>query len=356
MAERIIKVKVVELVRGDIIAKDVYSPSGGILVTKNTDVDEVIMQRLLRSYNDYLFVYRKVSDNFDLNQINIHQILIDEIEYIINQTAKRFLKQNQDIEQIKKIILDILKNNYAAKLLMPIRPLGESVFNHSINVTVFALCVGKEMHIPYNRLKVLGTAALFHDIGMSKIPRQIIFKEETLNDNEKKLLRMHPRFSFEILQQTDSSNLEIGTIILQHHERQDGKGYPNAIKGDKIHQMAKILNICDIFEALTNDRPYRQKFEKNESLEYLLSAGDNNYHSEIIQGLINSISIYPFGKWVMLSTGEAGIIASQEEENSLNYRPRVMIYLDKEGKSLPEPSIIDLALRGNNHITIEKML
>ena len=356
MAERIIKIKVVELVRGDIIAKDVYNPNGGILVTKNTDVDEVIIQRLLKSYNDYLFVYRKVSDNFDLNRINMNQLLIDETEYIIDQTAKKFLKQNQDIEQIKKIILEILKNNYATKLLMPIRPLGESVFNHSINVAVYALCVGKEMHIPYNRLKILGTAALFHDIGMSKIPRQIIFKEEALNDNEKKLLKLHPRFSFEMLQQTDSSNLEVCTIILQHHERYDGKGYPNGIKGDKIHQLAKILNICDIFEALTTDRPYRQKFEKNESLEYLLSAGDNNYHSEIIQALINTISIYPFGKWVMLSTGEAGIIASQEEENSLNYRPIVMIYIDKEGKSLQEPSLMDLALRGNNHIMIEKIL
>jgi HD-GYP domain-containing protein (c-di-GMP phosphodiesterase class II) len=239
---------------------------------------------------------------------------------------------------------------------MPIRPLGDNIFNHSINVAVYSLCVGKEMFLPYNRLKVLCTAALLHDIGMQKIPKEILYKVEALDDREKKIMQMHPRYSFDILQETNNCNLEISSIVLQHHERYDGKGYPNGIKNERIHQMAKIISICDIFDALTSDRPYRQKFEKNESIEYLLSTGENNYSSQVIQGLISSISIYPYGQWVKLSTGEIGIIASQEEENSLNYRPMVMVYIDMNGYELKNPNIIDLSLRSFDDVTIEAII
>lgn len=355
MAERIVKVKVGELSKGDIIAKDVYSSMGSVLVTKNTDINEGIIQKLLRNYNDYLYVYRKANEDFTLN-ININKIILDEVEDIIDTTSKKFLKQNKDINQIKKVLFEILNNDNAIKLLIPLRILGESVYNHSINVAVYAISVGKEMFMPYSRLKTLGTAALFHDIGMQKVSKDIIFKVDPLNEVEKKVVQMHPRFSFEMMQQTNKFNLEVCTIVLQHHERYDGNGYPNQIKNEKIHPMAKIISICDIFDALTNDRPYRQKFEKYESIEYLLSAGENVYSPEIVQGLINSISIYPFGKWVKLSTGEFGVIASQEEENSLNYRPLVMVYIDKYGNELTESRLVDLSMRGNSEISIEKLL
>jgi HD-GYP domain-containing protein (c-di-GMP phosphodiesterase class II) len=356
MAERIIKIRVNELLQGDVIAKDVYSPTGSILVKKNSDLNESIIQRLFKNYSDNIFVYRKVNESSNTYKIDIKQIMLKQIEDIIDTTAKKFLKQNKDIKQIKKVIFEILNNDNIIKLLVPIRPLGDNIFNHSVNVAVYSLCVGKEMFLPYNRLKVLCTAALLHDIGMQKIPKEILYKVEALDDREKKIMQMHPRYSFDILQETNNCNLEISSIVLQHHERYDGKGYPNGIKNERIHQMAKIISICDIFDALTSDRPYRQKFEKNESIEYLLSTGENNYSSQVIQGLISSISIYPYGQWVKLSTGEIGIIASQEEENSLNYRPMVMVYIDMNGYELKNPNIIDLSLRSFDDVTIEAII
>ncbi|OGO76783.1 MAG: hypothetical protein A2Y23_08895 [Clostridiales bacterium GWB2_37_7] len=356
MTEKILKVRLAELVVGDIVAKDIYGITGGILVKKNSEVNNSIMQKLYKCYNGYIFVYRKVNKGNNINRININQIILKEVEDIIDTTAKKFLKENKDIDQIKKIISEVLNNDSIIKLLITIRPLGENVFNHSINVALYSLCVGKEMFMPYNRLKVLGTAAILHDIGMHRVSKDIIYKAQPLNDEEKKILQMHPRYSFEILQQKNGINLEISSIVLQHHERSDGTGYPNGLRNDKIHQMSKIISICDIFDALTSDRPYRQRFEKNESIEYLLSAGENTYSSEIVQGLANSISIYPFGKWVMLSTGEIGIIVNQEEENILNYRPIVMIYIGSNGNELEKPLIIDLSLRINDDISIEKMI
>ena len=356
MVEKIIKIKVNELMESDIIAKDIYSPSGNILIKKNSNLNKSMIQKLYRNYNDNIFVYRKVSDSFNEYKVNINQIILKQVEDIIDSTTKKFLKQNKDIKQIKKVIFEILNNDNIIKLLLPIRPLGDNVFSHSINVALYSLCVAREMYLPYNRLKILGAAALLHDIGMQKIPRDIICKVEPLNDSEKGIMKMHPRYSFEILQQTNNINLEIPSIVLQHHERYDGKGYPIGLKNDKIHQMAKIISICDIFDALTNDRPYREKFEKNESVEYLLSTGGNNYSTEILHGLINSISIYHFGQWVKLSTGEVGVIASQEEENSINYRSIVMIFIDSNGKGIEIPRLMDLTLREYDDITIETII
>lgn len=356
MAERMIKARVSELLIGDILAKDISNSTGSILVKKNTYLNDSIIQRLLKSYNDYVFVYRKINDDLYLYKVNINQIIIKEVEDIIDNTARKFLKQNKDINQIKKVVFEILNNDNIIKMLIPIRTLGENVFNHSINVALYSLFVGKELFMPLNRLKVLGTAAMLHDIGMQKIPKDIIYKVQPLNDEEKQILQMHPRYSFDILQQSNHFNLEVTSIVLQHHERYDGKGYPNGLKSDRIHEMAKIISLCDIFDALTSDRPYRQRFEKNESIEYLLSTGQNAYSNEILQGLINNISIYPFGKWVKLSNGEIGIIASQEEENSIHYRPMVMIYIDKNGKELWEPYIMDLSIKDFHDITIEKII
>jgi putative nucleotidyltransferase with HDIG domain len=353
MAERMIKIRLNEIMEGDIIAKDIYSSMGSVLVKKNSNLNDTIVQRLFKSYNEAIFVYRKINDNFNTFEININQILIKEIENIIDTTAKKFLRQDKDINHIKKIIFEILNNDNIIKLLLPIRPLGDNVFNHSINVALYSICVAKEMCLPNNRQKVLGTAALLHDIGMQRIAKDIIYKVEALNDSEKKIMQTHPRYSFEIIQQTDNINIEVASIVLQHHERFDGNGYPLGLKNEKIHQMAKIISLCDIFDALTNDRPYRQKFEKNQSVEYLLSTGENNYSPEILYGLINSISIYPYGQWVKLSTGDIGVIASQEEENTLSYRPEVMVYIDSKGKGLEKPVRIDLSLRCNDSITIE---
>jgi putative nucleotidyltransferase with HDIG domain len=356
VAERIIKIRVTELMEGDIIAKDVYTTAGSLLVKKNSDLNDTIVQRLFKSYNDYVFVYRKVKDSFNTYEFNINQIIIKQIDDIIETTAKKFLKHDKDINQIKKVLSEILDNDNVIKLLLPIRPLGNSVFNHSVNVALYSLCVAKEMFLPYNRQKILGTAALLHDVGMQKIQKDIIYKVEALSDSEKRILQAHPRYSFEILQQTNGINLEVSSIVLQHHERYDGTGYPLGLKNEKIHQMAKIISLCDTFDALTNDRPYRQKFEKSESVEYLLSAGEKNYSSEVLYGLINSISIYPYGQWVKLSTGDIGVIANKEVENSLNYRPEIMVYIDSNGKGIETPTFIDLSLKENDNITIEAII
>jgi putative nucleotidyltransferase with HDIG domain len=356
MTERIMKVKVAELITGDVIAKDVFNSIGTILIKKDTDINEKVIERLGKSYDDYLFVFRKFDNDSGTNHININEILINEIDDIVSSTAKKFLKKNKDINQIKKVFIDILNNDEVIKLILSIRALGEDTFKHSINVALYAITVGREMHFPIHRLIILGTAALLHDIGMMNVPKEIISKTETLTEWEKNIVKTHPKHGFDILQKTNKFNVEISTVILEHHEKYDGTGYPNKLGNDKIHPMAKIINICDIFDALTSERPYRPKFDKYESIEMLMSSGDYYANPDAIQALIQSISIYPYGQWVKLSTGEIGVVGEQEEGNRINFRPKVVIYFDKDGKRDNSQKLIDLSLRSNINIAIERLL
>jgi putative nucleotidyltransferase with HDIG domain len=356
LTERMLKVKVAELIPGDIVAKDIFSSAGTVLIKKDTDINEKVIDRLGKSYDDYLFVFRKFENENDEKLININEILYNEIEDIINSTAKKFLKKNKDINQIKKVIQDILNNEEVIKLVLPIRALGENIFRHSVNVALYSITVGREMYFPVNRLIILGTAALLHDIGMMKIPREILVKTGPLTDWEKNLVKTHPKHGFDIIQNTGRFNLEISTIVFQHHEKYDGTGYPNKLSNDKIHPMSKIINVCDVFDALTSERPYRPKFDKYESIELLMSSGDYYSNPDIIQALVQSISIHPYGQWVMLSTGEVGIVAEQEEDKRLNFRPQVVVYFDKDGKMLSQQKLVDLSLRSNINITISGIL
>ncbi|MGB7603971.1 MAG: HD domain-containing phosphohydrolase [Lutisporaceae bacterium] len=356
MIEKFIEVKAAELIPGDIIAKDVLSSTGTVLIKRDTDINEKVIERLMKSYNETLFVFRKYKNERMAISININQILIDEIEDIVSNTSKKFLKNNKNINQIKKVIQDILINDEVIKLMLPIRALGEDLFKHSINVALYSITVGREMHLPINKLIILGTAALLHDIGMLNVPKEILLKTSSLSENEINIIKKHPRHGFEVIQNTDKFNLEIPTIILQHHEKYDGTGYPNKLKNDKIHSMAKIINICDVFDAVTSERPYRSKFDKYESIELLMSDRDYYSNPDIIQALIKSISMYPYGQWIKLSTGEIGIVSEEEDDNKLNFRPSLVIYFDKDGNQLKTQTFVDLSLRDNFNIKIERLL
>lgn len=356
MIEKLIKVKAAELIPGDIIAKDVLSSTGTVLIKRDIVINEKVIQRLMKNYNETLFIFRKYGNEKGIESININEILIDEIEDIVSNTSKKFLKKNKNINQIKKVIQDILINEEVIKLMLPIRALGEEIFKHSINVALYSITVGREMHFSINKLIILGTAALLHDIGMLNVPKEILLKTSPLSENEVNIIKKHPRHGFEVLQNTYKFNLEISTIILQHHEKYDGTGYPNKIKNDKIHYMSEIINICDIFDALTSERPYRAKFDKYESIELLMSSGDYYSNPNIMQALIQSISMYPYGQWIKLSTGEIGIVSEEEDDNRLNFRPRIAIFFDKDGNQLKTQKFIDLSLRENINITIERLL
>jgi len=351
MAERMMEVNVAELLSGDILAADVYSSSGKILAKKNTVITENTILGLKKNYIDSVYIFRDLGYSNPSDFLNIKDILIKEAVEIIDTQVMKFIKKEKNIYELKDIIIDLLKNDKIMNLMIPLRVLGDNIFRHCVSVAFYSIAVGKEMYFPINRLFILGTAALLHDVGMTEIPPNIVNKKGTLTEAEKMIIQRHPRYGFEIVQNAGSFSAEIYSIILEHHERYDGTGYPNGLVNDKIHTMAKIIAVCDVYDALTNDRPYRAKHTRSESVEYLLGSGNFYFNHEIVKALINTIIIYRYGQWVELSTKEIGVVVDDEVEG-FKPKPKVMVYFNEEGRQLSEPKLVDLSLRESINISI----
>jgi len=353
MAEKMLEVNVAELLSGDILAADVYSTSGKILAKKSTVISDSTILGLKKNYIDSVYIFRDINSNNTSELMNIKEILIKEAIETIDTKIMKFIKKEKNIYELKDIIIELLKNDKIINLMIPLRVIGDNIFRHCLSVAFYAVAVGKEMYFPTNRLYVLGTAALLHDVGMTEISRDIVNKNGLLTEEEKTIIQRHPRYGFEIVQNAGGFSAEIYNIILEHHERYDGTGYPNGLVNDKIHTMAKIIAVCDVYEALTSDRPYRTKHTRTESIEYLLGSGNYYFNHEIVKALINTIVIYRYGQWIELSTKEIGVVINDEVQG-FNIKPKVLIYFDKEGKQLKEPKLVDLSLRESASISISR--
>jgi putative nucleotidyltransferase with HDIG domain len=353
MAERMLEVNVAELLPGDILAADIYSTSGNTLAKKNTVISNSTILGLKKNHIDAVYIFRELGYSSASDLLNIKEILIKEAIEIMDTQVMKFIKKEKNIYELKDIIIDLLKTDKIINLMIPLRVIGDNIFRHCISVAFYSVAVGKEMYFPINRLFILGTAALLHDVGMTEIPRNIVNKKGALTELEKLMIQRHPRYGFEIVQNTGDFGAEIYNIILEHHERYDGTGYPDGLVNEKIHTMAKIIAVCDVYEALTSNRPYRQKHTRSESIEYLLGSGNFYFNHEIVKALINTIVIYRYGQWVELSTKEIGAVIDDEVQG-FNIKPKVMVYFNQEGRQLKEPKLVDLSLRESMNISIIK--
>ena len=146
--------------------------------------------------------------------------------------------------------------------------------NHSLQVAIYALVIGNVLKFKDDDLLKLGVAALLHDIGFKKIDETIINKKSMLTPQEISLMQKHSRYSVEIMEQNKVHDPYIINAVMHHHERYDGSGYPNQLMSDEISDFASIVGICDVFDALTNNRPHREHYSSFNALKMMMRDKD----------------------------------------------------------------------------------
>lgn len=354
MVEKIIEVKVSAVKNGDVLASDVYNPNGKILLSKDTVLNEATIAGLKKYFIYSVRIFKSVDIDEQTIAVDLRSILKKEAELIIENSLMKNIREDRDTEFVKEMVLEVMGSSRVADLLLLLRAMGENLFRHSIAMAFYAVVLGKELYYPDSRLAVLTTAALLSDIGMLGISRELYNKTDSFSDKEKALIKRHPMIGFEILKEY-GFNQEIYSIVSEHHERYDGSGYPNGLTNEKIHIMAKIIGTCDVFDALMSDRPHRPKHKRSETIEYMLGSGNMQFNHEIVEALINTIIIFPYGQWVELNTKEIGIIID-EETKTFNLRPKVLVAFDKEGNKIEETRLIDLSLRENAAVMIDRIV
>ena len=205
------------------------------------------------------------------------------------------------LECTDNLTKSVLRNKDAFLNLIMIQHHDNYTFYHSMNVCCLCLTIGRYLFLPEVDLKALGVGALLHDIGKTRIPKEIINKPGKLTEKEFSIIKKHPKWSLEILSENSSgSKLTYDSINLayEHHERFDGSGYPLGIKEFRINQFALIAAIADVFDAMTTDRPYRKAMSSDTALKIMFEAGGKDFCPKYLAKFAQCMGIYPPSKSV----------------------------------------------------------
>src|ERR1043165_7108033 len=187
-------------------------------------------------------------------------------------------------------------------------PSGSTMITNLINVSILATKVGSGLGYYGEELQRLTLAGLVHDIGLFAVPPSVVTKSGRLTQEERTLIEQHPELGYQLFRKLGPEWDWLAQVVRQAHERSNGRGYPNRLKGRDIHEMAQIIGAVDGFDALGTPRPYRRRFFPHEAVRELLIAERLAFPREIMKALVEQLSAYPLGTLVRLTTGEIGSI------------------------------------------------
>jgi HD-GYP domain-containing protein (c-di-GMP phosphodiesterase class II) len=258
-----------------------------------------------------------------------------------------------EVGTLRRVVLGMV-NALAAgdDLLVQALDEGETYLDlprHMVNVAIFAIKIGQGTDCREDELPKLGLAACLHDLGMVIVPRRILEKPESLSADEIALLRQHPERGFRILEALGPEYDWLAKVALQEHEREDGSGYPWGLKGDAIHEFARIVGIADVYEALTHTRPYQKRRVPYDVVKEIINAERRRFSDRVLKGLIRGLSTFPVGSLVRLNSLEVARIVATNPAFPL--RPVVEVIQGPRGDRLPQPRRVDLATNTLLYIT-----
>ncbi|OCL25252.1 hypothetical protein U472_12900 [Orenia metallireducens] len=325
------------------LAKAIYHQEN-ILLNTNCKNLYKYKERLLKLGIRHLYIEDKISEDIEINNLISEEtrlkgkIIIKKVFSDISKNQRINIDEiNNFIEELTK---EILNSQELLANLVDIKSYDSYTFDHSVNVAALSLLIGKSLNYNKEQLIKLGVGSILHDIGKIAIPKNILNKTTKLNDHEFKTIKKHPRLGYENIKEHHEISPISRIVILSHHEKVDGSGYPKGLIGDEIHEFAKIVAITDVFDALTSDRCYRKKWSINKTIDFLIANANSHFDINILNTFIQKTPLYPNGTLVKLSNGAVAVV--KEQNKSFPLRPIVKIIKDSLGNRLKEPYILNL--------------
>ena len=292
-------------------AEEIVQEEG--IAEKSLLSDGVEIQNAEKQYADFLkYVETLFSQLFSKKEIHFSQV------------AQRVKELCDITRENRRYILRVMKTDIAE---------GQNYLaSHSLKSTIIAIIIGTFIKLPPHRLIELGVAALLHESGMIQLPPQTYLINRQLSPQERKLIMGHPIIGFNILKNSDFP-LVVSLAALEHHERENGTGYPQKITGEKISLYAKIIAVACSYEALTSSRPHKDAKDGYSGMLDLLKNEGKQYDDTIVKALVFSLSIYPIGLYVLLSNGRKGQVVDVNPENPKFPLVQVFGELTPDGKN-----------------------
>lgn len=212
---------------------------------------------------------------------------------------------------------------------------------HQARVAVLSMRIGADVGYDPRRLIQLGMAGCLIDVGLWQLPEGTLRKLDALSPDEQAQYHSHPGRSAELIRQWSPPYGGIVEAVLQHHEREQGQGFPQGVPGPAISPDAKILGLVDTYTGLTVPPSSRQRLRPHEAIREIVRSKHESFSSALIKALLSEISVFPPGTLVRLNTGEVGHVVAVNRNHPL--RPRVELMADGKGQRLPVPKTVDLS-------------
>jgi putative nucleotidyltransferase with HDIG domain len=342
------------------IAREVLNHRGSVLIKKGVKIKRQYIERLIKLKIPAVYIVNNLIPDVEIEDIIAEETRLEAqyhvrniLENVEKQPAKKssnlLFMQKQLTKTLEDIIEQLMKNKNLMVNLADIRTADNCTFSHCVNVAVLSITTGLSMGYRYTDLKKLGYGALLHDLGKIKIPTNILNKPGRLNNEEFEEIKKHPQTGYEIARERDLLDTSSALVIQQHHERINGKGYPNGLKEEEIHKYSKITALVDVYDSLVADRPYRAALQPCEALE-IIETNENEFDHDVLIAFVKHIAVYPIGTIVGLSNGLIGVVVY----NTVGFptRPKVRVFCDKE---YCQTNIYEIDLMDVLNIVVEKV-
>lgn len=326
------------------LAQSVFSADGKVLLAKGQVLRESYIERLRQIGVWSVYIIDPRFPDLEVDSLISEQTRMQALKTIrsvcTNMMAGNATNGPVLKDLIELLLSDLTRNPRLMINVLDIRTHDDYTFAHSVNVCSFSLLVGMAMGLHNGVLRELGVGALMHDLGKTLIPAGVLNKPGPLTTEEYECVKRHATDGFNILRRQDEISLLSAHVAFQHHERQDGSGYPRGLDGDDVHLYARIVAVADVYDALASDRSYRSRFLPHEAAEWLMANSGLMFDAEVVRLFLQKVAFYPVGSMVLLSNGYTGVVVDINQP--MTTRPIVRLLTDQDGSELDTVEEIDL--------------
>jgi HD-GYP domain-containing protein (c-di-GMP phosphodiesterase class II) len=247
-------------------------------------------------------------------------------------------------ELVDEISSSVMRNPGALISLARLKTADDYTYMHSVAVCALMVALARTLNMDDRQTRDAGMSGLLHDLGKAMMPMDVLNKPGKLTDEEFAIIKSHPVEGHRLLVEGGTVSGIPLDVCLHHHEKIDGSGYPHRLKDENISMFAKMGAVCDVYDAITSNRPYKAGWDPAESIRKMTEWCNGHFDARIFQAFVKSIGIYPVGSLVRLSSGRLAVVTEQSDDSLLT--PSIKVFFSTKSMTYIQPEMLDLARPG----------